>query len=153
MNGLRHILIVTALHSCILFYSAGCAYGEGADWKFFSESASNRWYYETSTVDYSRKELVRVWGKAVTKGKEGIDEKIKLLEKFGGQTRGYEKYSYTMNLFELDCVRKKSRILSVKDYDLKGNPLESVSIENFPWDFIAPGTIIENLYKTVCRDK
>lgn len=129
------------------------AAGADIDWKFLSESNTNRWYYDTKSITPSNKNLVKVWAKGVTKDQKGIDEKIKLLKKFGGETMGYENYSYTLNLFEIDCENKKHRILSVKDYDKKGNGLQTVTIENNPWDYIAPGTIIDNLFKEICPKK
>lgn len=128
------------------------ASGEEADWKFFSESSTNRWYYDAKSV-VSNKNILKVWGKGVIKDQKGVDEKIKLLKKFGGQTLGYEKYSYTLNLFEINCENKKQRIISVKDYDKMGNGLQTATMEDYQWDFIAPGTIIDNLSKEVCPKK
>ena len=136
-----------------IFVAINNAAGADIDWKFFSESSTNRWYYDAKKIIPLNKHLVKVWAKGVTKDQKGIDEKIKLLKKFGGLTMGYENYSYTLNLFEIDCENNKHRIISVKDYDKKGNGLQTVTIENYPWDFIAPGTIIDNLSKEICPKK
>ena len=136
-----------------MFVTGNQVAGADFDWKSFSESNTNHWYYDTKSVTSSNKSLVKVWAKGVTKDQKGIDEKIKLLKKFGGETMGYENYSYTLNLFEIDCANKKHRIISVKDYDKKGNGLQTVTIENYPWDFMAPGTIIDNLSREICPVK
>ena len=150
---MRHYSVLTLSLVLFLLLSVNPGAGSDIDWKFFSESNTNRWYYDTKSVTPSNKNLIKVWAKGLTKDQKGIDEKIKLLKKFGGETMGYENYSYTLNLFELDCENKKNRILSVKDYDKKGNGLQTVTIENYSWDYIAPGTIIDNLFKEICPKK
>ena len=150
---MRRYSVLTLSLVLLILISVNPAAGADIDWKFFSESNTNRWYYDTKSVTPSNKNLIKVWAKGLTKDQKGIDEKIKLLKKFGGETMGYENYSYTLNLFELDCENKKNRILSVKDYDKKGNGLQTVTIENYSWDYIAPGTIIDNLFKEICPKK
>ena len=150
---MRHYSVLTLSLVLFLLLSVNPGAGSDIDWKFFSESNTNRWYYDTKSVTPSNKNLIKVWAKGLTKDQKGIDEKIKLLKKFGGETMGYENYSYTLNLFEIDCENKKNRILSVKDYDKKGNGLQTVTIENYSWDYVAPGTIIDNLFKEICPKK
>lgn len=142
------MLCIAAL--CIFGF---CSYvsAEASRWKLFSESHAFSWYYDENGMDHSNKNVIRVWAKSAVKGRTGIDEKIKLLKKFGGQTKGYEDYSYTVNLFELDCKSKKQRVISVKDYDSQGNTLETATMENSPWDYVPPGTIAESLFKAVCK--
>jgi len=150
---MRRYSVLTLSLVLLILISVNPAAGADIDWKFFSESNTNRWYYDTKSVTPSNKNLIKVWAKGLTKDQKGIDEKIKLLKKFGGETMGYENYSYTLNLFEIDCENKKNRILSVKDYDKKGNGLQTVTIENYSWDYVAPGTIIDNLFKEICPKK
>lgn len=147
------IFIMAVICTAGMVFISEAASGEDQEWKYFGESSANFWYYGTKNIENSRKGIVSVWGKALAKGKEGIDDKIRLLQRFGGHTKGYENYSYTISLFEIDCANRKNRVASVGDYDKKGNVLESVSVENYPWNPISAGTIIDNLHKIVCPQK
>ncbi len=126
---------------------------EGPEWRKFSESDAFQWYYDPKSIERRDKGIVRVWAKSLVKGRVGVDEKVKLLKKFGGQARGYENYSYTINLFEINCAKQEQRVTSVTDCDAKGNTLETAIVENYPWGAIPPGTIIYNLSKIVCEQK
>jgi hypothetical protein len=121
------------------------------EWKQFSESSAFIWSYDNQSIEHSGTGKAIVWAKAIAKGQTGINEKIRLLRKFGGRPLGYEAYAFTINLFEIDCEKRKLRVLSVKDYNKKGDLLESVSLDGSPWDIIPPGSVINNLYAIVCK--
>ncbi|MBZ0158220.1 MAG: hypothetical protein K8I29_18645 [Alphaproteobacteria bacterium] len=124
----------------------------GAEWKSFSESNAHYWYYDLRSIEQPGKSITKVWCKSVAKNRASIEEKIRLLKKFGGSTWGYENYLYTLNLFEIDCPKKKHRLVMVKDYDRSENILESAVSQDMSWDSIPPGSIIESLYGIVCSE-
>ncbi|TAN41074.1 MAG: hypothetical protein EPN22_16395 [Nitrospirae bacterium] len=144
--------LIYLIASCAMIFTALDA---GADelqgWRPFGQSETNYWYYRTKDIEFKTDGVVRIWSKAAAKGKIGIDDKIKLLQKFGGNTKGYEQFSHSVSLFEINCNQRKSRVVSVTDYDKNGKSLESVTVPDFPWDSIGKGTIMDNLSNIVCR--
>ncbi|MBF0328203.1 MAG: hypothetical protein HQL10_03535 [Nitrospirae bacterium] len=144
--------IVYLLAFCTIGLAPICSAVEDIQgWRLFGQSETNYWYYTTKNIEFKNDGVVRIWSKASAKGKIGIDDKIKLLQRFGGNTKGYEQFSHSVSLFEINCSQRKSRVVSVTDYDKNGKSLESVTVPDFPWDAIGKGTIMDNLTTVVCR--
>ncbi len=61
----------------------------------------------------------------------------------------YENLSYIKSLWEINCLEKMIRQVSVTSYDNKDNVIFSFG-PPFEWGFIIPETISESLYKKVC---
>ena len=68
----------------------------------------------------------------------------------GNFGKKYENLSHSIDLHEINCVEKKIRPLSVTDYDNKGGVIYSSSSPS-KWDSIIPESMIEILYKEVCK--
>ena len=69
------------------------------------------------------------------------------------RTLGYQNYSHTLELHEYNCTKDEMRILSMVDYDTKGNVIDSASAKTAEWDYVAPDTIGDSLFKALCRRK
>lgn len=149
---MRKQMVVYFLALCTVLLATPDARAEELqEWRPFGQSETNYWYFRTKDIEFKTDGTVRIWSKAAAKGKIGIDDKIKLLQKFGGNTKGYEQFSHSVSLFEINCSQRKSRVVSVTDYDKNGKSLESVTVPDFPWDSIGKGTIMDNLSTVVCR--
>ena len=65
---------------------------------------------------------------------------------------GYLKsVDYSEILHELDCSERKYRVLSLNYYNFSGESIVEFARSSSTWDFINPGSILENLYKEVCK--
>ena len=136
----------------ILIGLAIFGYGEvwGADWKHFSSTDLYEcFYYAEGMTRYTDitggppKNIARVWIK-LEYTEKGIDGMVK---KFGKE---YENLSYSIYLKEINCVEKTDHHLSMTHYDNKGGVIYFSSSFS-KWDFIAPETMGESLYKEVCK--
>jgi hypothetical protein len=125
----------------------------GADWKYFnSTDLYECFYYAESMTRYtgimssSSKNIVHVWIK-LEYTEKGIDGMVK---KFGKE---YENLSNSLQLREIDCSLKKQQILSIKEYSVEGNVLNTNPTKSRPtaWKSISRESVGESLYKAVCK--
>ena len=121
---------------------------KGADWKVIHESKVAFFFYDAESKNYPSKRIIRVTGKTVPKN---IEEAIKSKEKHYGLP--YKKFAYTLYLNEINCSDKKCRVLSIVDYDDKGNILHSKSFESDKaiWIDVPKNSAIESLFNIMCR--
>jgi hypothetical protein len=115
----------------------------GADWKLYSNNENFIGYYDAQSITSPSQNIVRVWTRLVYTEK-GV---LGMVGKFG---KGYENLNYLKNLNEINCLEKKFRILSVFYCYNKESVINSI---RFPseWVFVVPESIMENLYKEVCK--
>jgi hypothetical protein len=98
----------------------GCAGMRGAHWIFFSSTDLYEGFYYVSESHFLYKGTVRVWIK-LEYTKKGIAEYVK---KFG---KDYENLSYSLQLWEIVCPKKEQRILSISQYSVEGNLINTKS--------------------------
>ena len=124
----------------------------GADWKYFSSTDLYKcFYYAESMTRYTdimgggSRNIVRVWIK-LEYTEKGIDGMVK---KFGKE---YENLSYSLQLWEIHCSLKKQQILSIKEYSVEGNVLNTKPTKSLSkWKSISRESVGESLYKAVCK--
>jgi len=123
---------------------ATVGYGEsrGADWKVYGETVFGVSFYDTESITHPSKSIVRVWTKIVY-SRNGM---IRLVIRHGSR---YENLSHSVRLWEINCVDKTYRFLSMQNYSQEGVVLFSEEGKK-DWDFIVPDSMDENLYKEVC---
>ena len=118
----------------------------GEDWKYFNSNEDFLCYYDAQSITRPSQNIVSV------RTRKNYTEKSVLdwVREFGKE---YENLSYGIDIVEINCSEKTCRIQSMTYYDSKGKVIESYSISNpsFGWDFIPPKSIIEVLYKAVCK--
>ncbi|MBI5967411.1 MAG: hypothetical protein HY882_06105 [Deltaproteobacteria bacterium] len=115
----------------------------GADWKAYGETGFGVSSYDTENITHPSKNIVRVWTKTVY-SRNGT---IRLVIKHGSR---YENLSHSVRLWEINCVDKTYRFLSLQNYSQDGVVLFSEEVKK-EWDFIVPDSMDENLYKEVCQ--
>jgi hypothetical protein len=123
--------------------------GWGADWRFLGENEEYQFYFDNESITRLSENVLRIWVKSVFTNK-GVIEHIKTLG------IKYENLDHSMGLFELNCVKKTTRDLSVTFYSKGGGILGSTATdENFKvagqWEFIIPETFAESIYREVCK--
>ena len=116
----------------------------GADWRSYGESSIGVYYYDADGITRPSKNIVRVWEKVVYSAK-GVKKHV---EESG---KRYENLSHSLNLWEVDCVEKKERILQTTEYLKDGTVLSSTQSQKTPWSFVSPTSIGEALYEAVCK--
>jgi hypothetical protein len=118
----------------------------GADWSLISSTDSYKCSYDAENITRSSKNIVGVWARLeyTEKGISGI------VKEFG---KHYENLSYSLELWEIDCVKKKQRILSITEYSVEGSILYTNPAKSRPsaWKSISREAVGESLYKAVCK--
>lgn len=79
------------------------AYGQSWNWKFFSSDLECDFFYDPDTVFKSPENILRVWWKELFKKKE-------ILRSRGFTGKEYENVVYQINVSEIDCHNKQSRM-------------------------------------------
>jgi len=118
----------------------------GADWKSCGITDLYFCFYDAQSLTRPSKNIVRVWVKWVYTEKGRLDAQGTLAKD------GYLKsVDYSEILHELDCSERKYRVLSLNYYNFSGESIVEFARSSSTWDFINPGSILENLYKEVCK--
>jgi len=110
----------------------------GADWKFLRTDTKGEFFYDSENITRSAANTVGVWLKIVYskefKEKEGLDD-----------------LSQTVGLWEINCAEKKMCLLSTAHGSKEGE-ISAPQIWLPPeWKSISPGTIMDTLYKELCK--
>jgi hypothetical protein len=95
---------------------------------------------------------IRVWTRQET---DDVNTYIDDLNKKKLPTKGYENFSHSLSLYEIDCNSENMEIISFVDYDNEGKVLSTFSIskEEVNMEPVAPGSIMDALCKVVCKGK
>jgi len=117
----------------------------GADWKLYGSNDYALAYYDTQSITRSSIliNIVKVWTRWdwTEKGVLAWEE---------GSGKKYENFNQSRILYEINCLEKKFRRLSETLYNNKMELIDSISSPSKS-DFIVPESIIEGLYKEVCK--
>jgi hypothetical protein len=110
----------------------------GADWKFLKANVEGEFFYDAENVTRSAANIVGVWLKIVYSEKFKEEEDLTHL-------------SQTIGLWEIDCKDKKMCLLSTSHTSKE----VEVSVPQVwlppDWKSISPDTIMDTLYKKVCK--
>jgi len=108
----------------------GCTGTQGGHWRVFSSTDLYEGSYYVESMTRSRnkvisnpRDLVRVSIKLQYREK-GIAEYVK---KFG---KDYGNLSYSLELWEIDCISRKHRMLSFYQYSIRGDVLNTNQAKN-----------------------
>ena len=115
----------------------------GADWKLYNSGEECLGYYDAQSITRPSKNIVRFWTKSVWTEK-GVLSWVK------DSGKKYENLSHTIYLQEINCAEKKIRRLSVTQYGHKGSVIDIIDSPSY-WIFINPESMMEILYKEVCK--
>jgi len=137
-------LTLSPLLAISIFLGYSVAVVWGADWKQVGSTNSAIFYYDTKEITYPSKDIVKVLTKwAYT------EKGIKNAKEIFGEN--YKNLSYSIKSYEINCKDKTSRILSITDYNKDGSVIPSNSKTNAEWSSISPESVLESLYKMVCK--
>lgn len=94
--------------------------------------------------------IVQVWAKRVFSD-DGGEEFVLDSRNNGLNTRGWNKLGHLTSLCEVDCLKRKDRVLSVVIFAADGKVVYSGSFGTPGWDDIVPDSIGDSFRKKVCE--
>ena len=149
---MRIRLFMVCLLTCFLYLNLP-AMARGENWvRYYEYSDGTVLSYDKDSIANRTRYIKQVWLKrdlsSIARGR--------LLERMQDQgfaTEGYDKLSYHVVLFVIDCREKKSKPLSTMDYDLDGKVLFSNnSIDQQNWDDISDSDpMMSGLVEAICK--
>jgi hypothetical protein len=112
----------------------------GADWKLFSSIDEADIYYDVESITHPSKGVVRVWAKSIYTGVSEIVLSV-------GEE--YKNVTFSEDLMEINCSEKKYCVLCTAYYSTDGILDSESKVKE--WQSIAPKSVMEKLYKAVCK--
>lgn len=138
----------------LVYIGGGCfsIYGtpaEAANWQLFgtNESTGINLYYDTESIEYPVKGLVKVWVKSVPLDEKGRHKRIREREKV--TNKNYQNFGYTLLLYEMNCAEQKYHITAVIDYEKDGQVIQSARYTADKWNLVPAESMVGFLYMEV----
>jgi hypothetical protein len=126
----------------------------GAEWKLFqATSTGNIYYYDSTNIKRFTNNFLWVWVRIIEtvglseedlKGLKDPERAVDVIEKAQEKSTGEWK-----QLFEINCLERKVRILSATLYNNNGSIKDEYEIPS-EWVHIPPGSVTNYLSKIVC---
>jgi hypothetical protein len=123
---MKIIFQLSGLVIICLFFSVNVS--AQSRWSLVFSRDTSDWYMDKSTIKKNPTGTVQAWEKVV-----------------------YQDNSYILGLNEWKCSEKMKRLLQSGSYTSFGEPL-SRSLIPFPWRYIVPDSIEEEMYNIVCKN-
>ncbi len=110
----------------------------------------DQYFYDKTSIFTDSDGALRVWIKQVfsSRGKPHFIESMK--EKGFSDKKKLEKIDYVLDYFAIKCNSKEYNLISYYVRDKQGNNIDSDKPEQ-AWVAIKAGSIMEILYKAVCK--
>jgi len=125
--------------------------GSSDDWlEYGKDTSGDVFSYDRNTIQYIRKDVVQAWSKKVYSDK-GREELGQMKIKNERWTADYDKLSHDVILYEIDCKKQRSQVVSFTYYDTDSIVFKSYSYEKPEWSDITPDSIMDDLRKIVCK--
>jgi predicted S18 family serine protease len=118
---------------------------EAANWVYYrTDNELNKLYYEAESITYPAKTIVRVWGKTIFSeaGRKSLEKDIGTKASDIAEDR---------ELFEFNCITREFRIINLTAYNSSGGVVSDASDKMRDWKAILPESIVESLYKEICK--
>jgi hypothetical protein len=122
---------------------------EGTDWKRYSHDDLFLFYYDSDNIIRTSKDIVKTWEVRIAKNQKAKDLITQIQKNAGRSIKGYEDIASQEFSYEINCSKKRIRIMSFEDFDDKGSILNSYNVA-LEWIDIAPKTVFETLSKIAC---
>jgi hypothetical protein len=113
-------------------------------------------YYDLNSIKRSSN-IVAVWLKQLPVFKND-EQKQRLIRSTTENrkmnktdTQGYEKYSFSQTLVEIDCNGKSGRSVAIKDFDERGSLLGNDAKEGVPFAPVRDGSLAGFLLEALCH--
>jgi hypothetical protein len=134
----------------VVVFSKGIAHGE--NWILFNKSRDGTlWYYDSdSIVSPGGGNIKRVWDKSI-RTDEWRRRFQETSDKFNKNIDAMS-INHTLTLDEFNCSLKAHRFLQIIDRSKEGREIYSQDIQDSKWGMIPPGSVVESLFKVICKE-
>jgi hypothetical protein len=119
----------------------------GASWSFLENDEEGTWFYSEDNMGRSPHGIITI-RTAMIYSQTGV---LKAVEKYGEKYRNVDR---AISTWEIDCSRKKFRLLSAIFYSKDKSIIECYDDEEAKYyilEDIPPGSYLELLNKKICR--
>jgi hypothetical protein len=125
----------------------------GADWRlYFKGTGDVLFFYEADSINVLSNNIIRVLTKGIPQDEEGRMREITYRRNKGVTVP--DDWSYTIDLWEINCKNRTSKILNVTSYTTNNEVISSTALSKHPsLEYISPDTMMEFLLKAVCTKK
>lgn len=121
----------------------------GDSWIKIADDNSSTMYYSPQSIVRTN-EAVKVWIRITFRGEARINH-VQSVRSSGYSIKNYNQYSYTLNLQEYDCVRKRVKPVFAIDYDINRKALNTLKKDSpSDWEDVIPESIGESIFNKVC---
>lgn len=106
-------------------------------------------FINKNNISYQSHDTARVWAKIAPSEKSKYYREIKReLKKSKKSSKGFK---YTELLTDIDCAGNRIRYLQIIYFNTEGTVIYATSHTETAWKKIHPGSLWENIQKTVCN--
>ena len=144
------LLMVCLLTVSLLPLNAASA-AKDSDWQLLKETPDSVIYLHTGDIETTADLTIKVRYKTIAKSRLYREFIQDIRAEDGFPTAGYDKFSYTLSLVEIDCAAMRRRILEGADYDKSGRILGK-PLPKEDWKRILPETPFAALAAWVCEE-
>lgn len=133
-------------------------------WTFLGKTqGGSGFYYDPDSISFSADGVIDMWVKVIPSDNESIYSLLTKLVEYGTialteEVKRTENIAYSVILYEIDCSQETILPAASRDYDDRGNLLESTTNDKEVLQVIAsidasvqPGTIWEVMLVTACN--
>jgi hypothetical protein len=113
----------------------------GEDWKFYGTDEEGSYFYDTESMDWLSKNIVRVWVQSAYTEK-GISHWVE------GGGEEFKNLDFSLIRSEFNCVERSIRYLRIVFYPKNGEKFYPINDE---WNFFAPDSMVGTLSKELCK--
>jgi hypothetical protein len=128
----------------------------GAEWlSIGKDRVGNELFYDREILIKRSTDIIEVWMKGIYSD-AGRKERMQERVRSKATVERYEKLSYSLELQGINCAKRQFRIMAYTDYSSDEGILYKFISEQQPsegWEFIAPDSVGEIMYKAVCPQR
>ena len=151
---MRKVVICFFLATLISVSAHGQSPIEADDFKWFYVNSTklDDYYWSPERRLLSDSGTVRFWVRVVLNS-DNPDARQDFFENRRKQNLdavGYRDFSHSLQLYEVDCLNSKVRILSLTDYNKRGLRLNHLNTKPSKWLTIVPDSIADSLAIEAC---
>ncbi len=127
---------------------------QGAEWiSIGKDRLGNELFFDHEVIIERSKDIIEVQMKGMYSD-AGRKERMQDRAKAKSTVERYETLSYSLELQQINCAKREFRIMAYTDYSSDGGILYKFISELQPtkgWEPIAPDSMGERMYRTVCQ--
>ena len=127
---------------------------QGAEWiSIGKDRLGNELFFDHEVIIERSKDIIEVQMKGMYSD-AGRKERMQDRTKAKSTVERYDMLSYSLELQQINCAKREFRIMAYTDYSSDGGILYKFISELQPtkgWEPIAPDSMGERMYRTVCQ--